>query len=33
MKNVLEELDKIISERKDVDPQKSYVASILKKVL
>ena len=31
MKNVLEELDKIISERKGVDPQKSYVASILKK--
>ena len=31
MKNVLEELDKIISERKDLDPQKSYVASILKK--
>ena len=31
MKNVLEELDKIISERKDSDPQESYVASILKK--
>ena len=31
MKNILEELDKIILERKDSDPRESYVASILKK--